>query len=122
MERSPLYAGGRAGTHLRVPRRVWCANSTGDQTRDLTSTVVGLSAGCSRALMMTSNTLHNQDGKEAEGIHSKPSFGTYSDSDDRGPGLHTSSGESVSDGAGEADGSSSEDSFAQRFGILAREL
>ena len=98
------------------------SESTGDQTQDMTYTFVGLSAGCSRALMMTANPLHEQDGNEAEGIQSTPSFGTYSDSDDGGPGLHMSSGESVPDGAGEVDGSSSDDSFAQRFSILAREL
>ena len=72
--------------------------------------------------MMTANPLHDQDGNEAEGIQSKPSFCTHIKSDDGGPGLHTSSRESVPDGAGEVDGSSSDDYLAQRFGILAREL
>ena len=88
------------------------SESTSDLTQDMTSTVVGLSEGCSRALTMTANPFPDQDGNESEGIKSKPSFGTYSDSDDDGPGLHTSSGESVPGGAGEVDDSSSDGSFA----------
>ena len=61
------------------------SESKGDQTRDLTPgglSLKDLSAGCSRARMMTANPFQDQDGNEAEGTKSKPSFGTYSDSDD----------------------------------------
>ena len=72
--------------------------------------------------MMTANPLQDQGGNEAKGIQSTPSFDTYSGSDDGGPELHTSSGESVPGGAGNVSGSSSDDSFTKRFGMLTREL
>ena len=98
------------------------SESTGDQVHDMTSTVVGLSAGCSRALMITASPFQDQDGKEARQTQSRHSSGKYCDSDDEGPGLHASSDESVPGEAGNVSHSNGGDSFTDRCGMWAREL
>ena len=59
-----------ATTFMLADAPACLSESTGDHTQDMTSTVVGLSAGCSRTLMMSANPLHDQDGNEAEGTQS----------------------------------------------------
>ena len=88
-----------------------------------TTTVAGLSVGCSRALMMAASTSSiNHDGNEVKGREPKPSFGTYTDSDEN-PGLHPSSAESVLAETREYIlNSSDEDPFVQSFGMSAHEL